>query len=140
MNDDDPVDYETVEAELQRLSDALYGAEPATVQAESDRLRRMAEQVQDERGRERAIFRAGQLPSLVAGPAAATSEQYRQAQLLLDRAIGGEGPAQARITEIEQIIRQIGELADQAPPGESGAIRRSTSTLLRLRDHLRQAG
>jgi predicted RNase H-like nuclease len=138
MNDV-PVQYETVEAELQRLIDNLYGAAPAVVRAETDRLRALAEQVQDERGRERALFRAAQLPRLVAGPLTGTSPQYEQAQFLLGRALAGTGPAETRIPEIERIINQIGDLANQAPSREAGAIRRTTSTLLRLIDELRAA-
>lgn len=138
MNDD-PVEYETVEAELQRLLADLKGAAPEVVEAEGERLRAMAEQVQDERGRERARFRAGSLPRLLAGPAKASSEQFRQAQILFARAIDGDGPADARIPQLEQAIEQIGDLADQAPVREAGAIRRLTSPLVRLIDHLQSS-
>ena len=135
MNDK-PVRHETVEAELQRLLADLKGAAPEVVEAETERLLAMADQVQDERGRERARFRAGSLPRLLAGPGKATSEQFRKAQILFARAIDGDGPAQARIPELEQAIEQIGELAEQAPVREAGAIRRLTSPLVRLIDHL----
>lgn len=139
MNDE-TVDYETVEAEVQRLIDALYGAPPAAVQAESDRLRRLAERVRDERGRERALFRAGQLPRLVAGPSTGSSEQFQQAQVLFGQAVGGEGPAEARIAEVERALEQLGELAEQAPAREGRAIRRMTSPLLALLDTLQRSG
>jgi hypothetical protein len=135
MNDN-PVGQETVEAELRRLIDDLHDADPARIQAETERLRALAEQIPDERGRERALFRAGSLPRLIAGPARATSEQFHEAQVLLARALAGTGSAQSRIAEIEQIIDQIGALANQAPPGEAGAIRRTTAPLLRLLDNL----
>jgi len=138
MNDQ-PVDYETVEAELQRLLDDLHGATPVAVQAETDRLRALAEQIQDERGRERALFRAGQLPRLLAGPATPTGEQFRQAQELFAQAVDYDRPADVRIPQIERIIEQIGVLAGEAPVREAGAIRRLTSPLLRLLDHLRTA-
>ncbi|GAB2632061.1 hypothetical protein [Kribbella swartbergensis] len=136
MNDH-PVDYQTVEAELRRLLDDLHGADPATIRHETDRLRALAAQVEDDRGRERALFRAGQLPRLLAGPATPTSEEFQQAQVLFAEAVGGDGPARARIPRIQQIVEQIVVLADQAPVREAGAIRRLTSPLLRLIDHLR---
>lgn len=136
MNDS-PVRHETVEAELRRLLADLKGAAPEVIEAETARLLAMAEQVQDERGRERARFRAGSLPRLLAGPATATSEQFRQAQILFARAIDGDGPADARIPQLEQTVERIGELADQAPVREAGAIRRLTSPLVRLIDNLR---
>jgi hypothetical protein len=136
MNDN-PVRPETVEAELRRLLADLKGAAPEVIEAETARLLAMAEQVQDVRGRERARFRAGSLPRLLAGPATATSEQFRQAQILFARAIDGDGPADARIPHLEQTVERIGELADQAPVREAGAIRRLTSPLVRLIDNLR---
>jgi hypothetical protein len=135
MNDK-PVGQETIEAELRRLLDDLRGAPPEVVQAETERLRALAQQIQDERDRERALFRAGSLPRLLAGPAVPTSEQFHAAQVLLGRALAGTGSARSRIAEIEQIIDQIGALANEAPPGEAGAIRRTTAPLLRLLDNL----
>jgi hypothetical protein len=133
---DTPVTHETVEAELQRLVDDLKGAAPATVEAETARLRAMAEQVTDEAGRERARFRAGQLPKLLAGPPTPSSEQFQQAQVLFAKAINGDGPADVRIPHLELTIEEIGALADQAPVREAGAIRRLNSPLVRLIDHL----
>ena len=138
MNDE-PVDYETFQAEMRRLLSDLKGATPDVVQAEGERLRNLAEQVRDERGRERARFRAGQLPSLLAGPAKASSEQFQQAQVLFARAINGNGPAETRIPQLERTIEQIGALADQAPVREAGAIRRLNSPLVRLIDHLQSS-
>jgi hypothetical protein len=135
MNDT-PVTHETVEAELQRLLSDLKGASPEVVEAETRRLLALADQVQDGRGRERARFRAGSLPRLLAGPAKASSEQFHQAQILFAQAINGDGPAHARIPQLEQVIEQIGELAEQAPVREAGAIRRLNSPLVRLIDHL----
>ncbi|GAA0952830.1 hypothetical protein GCM10009554_56340 [Kribbella koreensis] len=134
---DNPADYETFQAEMRRLLSDLKGAAPEVVEAETARLQAMAEQVQDERGRERARFRAAELPRLLAGPAPATSEQFRQAQILFAEAIDGDGPAQTRIAEIERAIEQIGLLSTQAPRREAGAIRRMSSPLIRLVDHLR---
>ena len=135
MNDE-PVDYETFQAEMRRLLSDLKGATPDVVQAEGERLRNLAEQVRDERGRERARFRAGQLPRLLAGPAKASSEQFQQAQVLFARAINDDGPAGTRIPQLERTIEQIGALADEAPVREAGAIRRLNSPLVRLIDHL----
>ncbi|TCN38696.1 hypothetical protein EV644_10891 [Kribbella orskensis] len=138
MNDE-PVDYETFQAEMRRLLSDLKGATPDVVQAEGERLRNLAEQVRDERGRERARFRAGQLPRLLAGPAKASSEQFQQAQVLFARAINGDGPAETRIPQLERTIEQIGALADEAPVREAGAIRRLNSPLVRLIDHLQSS-
>ncbi|MFC5266395.1 hypothetical protein ACFPJ1_30140 [Kribbella qitaiheensis] len=138
MNDE-PVDYETFQAEMRRLLSDLKGTTPDVVRAEGERLRNLAEQVQDERGRERARFRAGQLPRLLAGPAKASSEQFRQAQVLFARAINDDGPAGTRIPQLERTIEQIGALADEAPVREAGAIRRLNSPLVRLIDHLQSS-
>jgi hypothetical protein len=138
MNDK-PVTHETVEAELQRLADDLKGAAPATVEAETARLRAMAEQVQDAPGRERALSRAADLPRLLAGPPAPSSPQFAQAQALFTAAISDEQPAEVRIPRLEQAIEQIGELADQAPVREAGAIRRLNSPLVRLIEHLQSS-
>jgi hypothetical protein len=136
---EEPVVYQTVEAEVQRLLDDLRGAAPDVVRAAAERLRELAEQVEDDRGRERALFRAGQLPKLLEGPSVPSSPQYRQAEALFGAAIGSAEPAEARIPQLEQTIQQISTLASQAPPGEAGAIRRLTSPLLRLLRHLRTA-
>lgn len=136
MNDD-PVRHETVEAELQRLVDDLRGATPEVVAAETARLRALAEQVQDEAGRERAISRAAELPRLLAGPPVPSSPEFGQAQLLFQQVISDQGPASARIPSVEQAMARIGELAGQAPVREAFAIRRLLSPLGRLLDHLR---
>ncbi|WP_328329350.1 hypothetical protein OHA70_05835 [Kribbella sp. NBC_00382] len=135
MNDN-PAGHEAFQAEMRRLLADLKGAAPEVIEAETRRLQAMAEQIQDVRGRERARFRAGSLPRLLAGPPPAASEQFRQAQILFARAIDGDGPAHARIPRLEQAIDQIGELAAQAPAREAGAIRRLTSPLIRLIDQL----
>ncbi|ONI68745.1 hypothetical protein BWI15_37875 [Kribbella sp. ALI-6-A] len=135
MNDQ-PVDYATFQAEMHRLLANLDGAAPELIEAETSRLQAMAEQIPDERDREHALFRAGSLPRLVAGPPPATSEQFDQAQVLFAQAINSEEPAQTRIPQIEQAIREIGALAAQAPRIEAGAIRRLNSTLSRLKYHL----
>ncbi|WBQ06400.1 hypothetical protein [Kribbella sp. CA-293567] len=136
---ENPPDYDAVEAELGRLLDDLKGASSEVVAAETERLRALAEQVEDERGRERARYRAASLPRLLAGPPKATSEQFHQAQVLFARAIDSEGPAQARIPLIERAIAEIGALATQAPHREAGAIRRMNSPLSRLLDHLEKS-
>lgn len=138
MNDE-PVDYETFQAEMRRLLSDLKGATPDVVRAEGERLCNLAELVRDERGRERARFRAGQLPRLLAGPAKASSEQFQQAQVLFARAINDDGPAGTRIPQLERTIEQIGALADEAPVREAGAIRRLNSPLVRLIDHLQSS-
>ncbi|MFI5711695.1 hypothetical protein [Kribbella sp. NPDC051620] len=138
MNDK-PVTHETVEAELQRLIDNLRGADAATVEAETARLQAMAGQVQDAPGRERAFSRAAELPRLLAGPPVPASAEFARAQLLFDRAIKDQGPAEVRIPRLEQTIEQIGQLADQAPVREAGAIRRLNSPLVRLIEHLQSS-
>lgn len=138
MNDK-PVTHETVEAELQRLLDDIKGAPPGVVEAELTRLLAMAEQVPAGPDRDWARTRAGQLPRLLAGPPKPASEEFAQAQLLFDRAISEEGPAESRIPALEQTIEQIGVLADQAPVREAGAIRRLNSPLARLIDHLQSS-
>jgi hypothetical protein len=137
---DGPAGYDAVEAELQRLADTLYGAEPATVQAETARLLGLAEQIPDDLWRRRALVRAEQLPSLVAGPVSGSSPEFQQAEQLVGQAIGGQGTAEERIAEVERVIQQIGELAGQAPAAESIAILRMNTPLARLAAHLRQGG
>jgi hypothetical protein len=134
------VDFETVEAELQRQINGLRGADTATIQAESARLRRLAEQIDDQLWRRRAIQRAEQLPSLVAGPTGGSSEQYREAEQLLGRGLSTrEGVStQDRIAELESITAQIARLSAQAPYTEAGAILRMNSALARLIADLRQ--
>lgn len=131
--------YELVEAELQRLLDRLYGADPATVEAERRRLREMAEQVEDELWRRRAIARAEQLPKLLAGPPSGTSDAYAEAQRLYAEAIGSTAPAEDRIPALERIMGQIAELSERAPAAESGAVLHLNSSLRRLLTSLRQA-
>ena len=139
MNDV-PVHYETVEAELQRLIDALYGAGPAVIQAETDRLRALAEQIQDDRGRERALFRAGRLPELISGAPAPTSPQYAEAERLFGQGLGSRLPAADQIAELQAIRVRIGELAAEAPAAESSAIRRLSSSLGTAIEELRRSG
>jgi hypothetical protein len=136
MNDT-PVTHEAVEAELQRLVDDLSGADTATIEAGTARLRALAEQVQDPAGRERALSRAADLPRLIAGPPVPTSPEFGQAQLLLHQAVNDQRPAAERIPAVEQAMARIGELAGQAPAREGFAIRRLLSPLGRLLDHLR---
>jgi hypothetical protein len=136
MNDK-PVRHETVETELQRLLDDLAGADAATVAAETERLRKLAELVPAGPDREWALTRAAQLPRLLAGPPTPSSPEFAQAQLLFHHAISEQGSAQTRIPGLERTIEQIGELAGQAPARESFAIRRLLSPLGRLLDHLR---
>jgi hypothetical protein len=138
MNDK-PVTHETVEAELQRLLDDLRGADAATLEAETARLRAMAEQVQDAPGRERALSRAAELPRLLAGPGAPSSPQFARAQALFGAVINDEQPADVRIPQLERTIEQIGELASQAPVREAGAILRLNSPLVRLIEHLQSS-
>jgi hypothetical protein len=137
MMNDNPVRHETVEAELQRLVDDLRGAGPEVVAAETARLRALAERVQDEAGRERALSRAAELPRLVAGPRVPSSPEFGQAEQLLQQAINDQRPASVRIPAVEQAMARIGELATQAPAREAFAIRRLLSPLARLLDHLR---
>ncbi|GAA1607811.1 hypothetical protein GCM10009789_72780 [Kribbella sancticallisti] len=132
-----PPTWESVETELRRLLYDLRGADAAVVQVETARLRALAEQVEDDRDREHALFRAGQLPRLLAGPIAPSSPQFAQAQVLFAQAIGSSAePADVRIPHLERIIQQIGALADESPPRERGAVRRLTSPLIGLIDHL----
>jgi hypothetical protein len=62
-----------------------------------------------------------------------------QAQALFAAAIGDEQSAEVRIPQLERIIEQIGELANQAPVREAGAIRRLNSPLVRLIEHLQSS-
>jgi hypothetical protein len=131
--------YEMVEAELQRLLDRLYGADQATVDAARTHLLGMAERVEDELWRRRAIRRAEQLPTLLTGPAPATSAQYAEAQRLYAGALGSTAPAAERIPELERVLERLAELSAQAPLAESAAVGELSSSLHRLLQSLRQA-
>ena len=123
------ITFEDVERELQRQVSGLYGADPATIRIASDRLRRMAERVEDELWRKRAIQRAEQLPSLVAGPRGGSSPQYQEAERLLGLAISTTGTS---LAELDAIAERIAQLSEQAPDTEAMAILRMNSTLARL--------
>ncbi|WP_433162385.1 hypothetical protein [Kribbella sp. CA-247076] len=130
--------YEQIEAELQRLLDRLYGADPATVERERHRLRALAGQVQDEKWRRRAIRRADQLPSLLSGPPPATSSAYAEAQRLYAEAVNSTAAPDDRADELVQVMARITDLAARAPVPEAGAIRQLNSSLFRLLTSLRQ--
>jgi hypothetical protein len=131
--------YEVVEAELQRQLDRLYGADHATVDAARRHLLVMAEQVEDELWRRRAIRRAEHLPKLLAGPAQATSEQYAEAQRLYAGTLGSTASAAERIPELERVLGRLAELSARAPLAESAAVGELSSSLHRLLQSLRQA-
>ena len=131
--------YADVEAELQRWLDRLYGADAEAIAAAQDRLRALAEQIEDETERQRAHRRIEALPKLLAGPRALASPEFVAAHRLFAAAIQLEGPVQARIVEVEQAVRAIGELAGQVQGSESMAILALNSPLARLLEQLRQA-
>ena len=89
----------------------------------------MAERVEDELWRKRAIQRAEQLPSLVAGPRGGSSPQYQEAERLLGLAISTTGTS---LAELDAIAERIAQLSEQAPDTEAMAILRMNSTLARL--------
>jgi hypothetical protein len=134
------MDYDTISAEVRRLSYALDGTDPAAVAAEQARLRELAAAIADEVSRRSALARVDALPRLIGGPRPGTSPQYEEASTLVGRAHGLTGPAVERIVEAGQIRARIAELADQAPASESTTILRMNSSIARLIEDLEAAG
>jgi hypothetical protein len=130
------VDYDTISAEVRRLSYDLLGAAQTAVAAEQARLRRLAAEIKDDVSRRSALARIDALPGLVAGPRLGTSPQYEQAVALVGRAHGLTGPVTDRIAEARRIREAIGELARQAPTDESTTILRMNSTVARMIEDL----
>lgn len=134
------MDYETVSAEVRRLSYDLRGAGEATVAAEQSRLRGLADQIEDEVSRRSAHARVEALPRLLGGPKLGTSPEYAEAVTLVGRAHGLTGPATQRLSEARQIRARIRELAGQAPANESAVILRMNSSVARMIDDLETGG
>lgn len=132
------VDYDDVDAQVLALADSLQGADEATVAAEVDRLKALAEQITDDRSRELAVIRAGKLPELISGPQPGTSPQYWRASTLLAQVLSDHGSAADQIAHAERVKAEIGELARQAPRRESMTILRMNSTLMRLIERRRR--
>jgi hypothetical protein len=130
------VDFETFDARLLELADALQGADEATVAAEIDRLTVLAQQVEDERSRRLALIRVQKLPELINGPRPGSSPQFRRASTLVAQVISGTGTPAERIAHAERAKAEIAELSAQAPPRESMTILRMNSALVRLVDRL----
>ncbi|WP_328993975.1 hypothetical protein OG394_06305 [Kribbella sp. NBC_01245] len=131
------MDFDTVDAQVRELSDALQGADPATVAGEMSRLQELAALIPDELWRTRAMARINRLPELISGPAAGTSEQFERAVQVHGRAMSAQGSADQRIAVAESAVREIATLAGQAPDRESGTILRMNSSLARLIEELR---
>lgn len=131
------MDFDTVDAQVRELSDALQGADPATVAGEMRRLKELAALIPDELWRARAMARVDRLPELVSGPAPGTSEQFEQATQVHGRAMSAQGSADQRIAVAEAAVTEIATLARQAPARESTTILRMNSSLARLIEELR---
>lgn len=137
------MNYETVSAEVRRLSYDLRGADDATVAAEQARLRALADQIEDEVSRRSARARVDALPIRLAGPKLGTSPEYAEATSLAGRAHGLtslSGPAEQQLAEAHRIRTRIGELAHQAPAAEQMTILRMNSSVARVIAHLESGG
>jgi hypothetical protein len=124
-------DFERVDAEVRDLALRLNGADPAVIAAESARLRGLAEQIEDDLWRSRAISRAERLPVLASGPQGGSSPQFRSAEALVAQGMSLQTPPAERLTELRRLSEHVAVLAQQAPPRESGAILRMNNSLLR---------
>ena len=71
------MDYDTISAEVRRLSYALDGADPAAVAAEQARLRELAAGIADEVSRRSALARVDALPRSVSQLTASSKGQRR---------------------------------------------------------------
>jgi hypothetical protein len=125
-------DFERVDAEVRQAALNLTGADPAVIAAESDRLRALAEQIDDEVWRRRAVSRAERLPRLAAGPRGGSSPEFRAAEQLVAQGMSLQTPVPERLAELRRLSEQVGVLANQAPALESGPILRMNNTLNRL--------
>lgn len=134
------MDYDTVDAQVRELSDSLQGADHATVAAEVSRLKGLAAKIPDALWRARALARVDRLPELISGPAAGASAQFERAAGLVGDVMGAQGSPEERIAAAERAIREIADLAEQAPAEESGTILRMNSSLARLIEELRIDG
>ncbi|MGZ0151343.1 hypothetical protein ACXJJ3_30110 [Kribbella sp. WER1] len=133
----DEVTYEAVSAEVNSVADSLRGADKATVAAEMGRLEALAERIPDEGSRRTALIRVRKLPTLVEGPKAPTSPEFRRAAALQAQVLVDKGTPAERIAHAERVKREIGELSRQAPVRESMTILRLNSLLVRLIERLR---
>lgn len=134
------VRYDDVDAQVLDLADELQDADEATVAAEVARLTALAEQIEDESSRRRAVIRAEKLPELIRGPQPGTSSEYWRAAALVTQVVNDEGTSTEQITHAERAITEIGALARQAPRHEFRTILRMNSTLKRLIERRRREG
>ncbi|HEY3559578.1 MAG TPA: hypothetical protein VGL05_19050 [Kribbella sp.] len=132
------VDYDAVDEQVRELSSSLRGADEATVSAEVERLRALAEQIEDEQSRRLALIRAEKLPQLIRGPQPGTSPQYWRAASLVTQVINDKGTPAEQIDHAERAITEIGTLARAAPEREFRTILRMNSTLKRLIERRRR--
>ncbi|MET7282220.1 hypothetical protein ABZS29_28575 [Kribbella sp. NPDC005582] len=132
------MDYEALNAEVLLLSDRLHDADETTVAAEVERLTALAAQIPDDFSRMRAMARVARLPELIWGPAVGQSEQYEEAVHLVGSAMSAEGTTDERIAFAEEVATKIANLAEAAPPRESGTILRMNSSVARLILELRE--
>ena len=134
------VDFDAVDGQIRELSKSLRGADEATVSAEVERLKALAEQIADERSRRLALIRVEKLPQLIRGPRPGTSPEYWRAARLVTDVVNGKGSAAERIAHAERAKTEIAELSRQAPQRESMTILRMNSSLVRLIQRLRSEG
>jgi hypothetical protein len=134
------VEYDDVDAQVMALADSLQGADEATIAAEVARLKALAEQIADERSRQLALIRVQKLPDLIRGPQPGTSSEYWRAARLVTQVVNNKGTRAEQIDHAERAIREIGDLARQAPQREFRTILRMNSTLKRLIQRRRREG
>jgi hypothetical protein len=126
------MDYDTIEDEIQDLIWDLHDADQDAIATHMDRLRVRAEQITDDRWRERALSRIASLPRLIGPAPLGQSPEYSEAVRLAALAHGSTGSAEQRIAFCDGIMTQIAELADRAPGAESIVIRRMNSSIARI--------
>jgi hypothetical protein len=131
------MDYDTVDAEVRELAHRLSDPDDPALATETERLTALAEQIEDDVWRQRALARVRRLPDLVAGPQTGASPQYAEASALVADAIAATGSPAERIAEAERTAAAVAALADHAPVRESLTILRMNSTLARLIEELR---
>jgi hypothetical protein len=128
----DDVTYEKVREELDDAVWRLRSADRTRVATEVERLRRLAEQIEDPLWRQRALHQVQKFPEPGTAPSATGSEQLRQAQSLSSKAFRLEGSAEQRIAELQRLRTEIGDLSGQAPPHERLTILRLNSAITRM--------
>lgn len=130
------MDFDTFDDRLLELADSLRGADEATVAAEAERMKELAEQIPDEQDRQLALIRVGKLDELIHGPKAPASPEYARASSLLAQVLRKQGTVAERIAHAERVKTEIAELSKQAPPRESMTILRLNSTIVRWIERL----